>query len=363
MEVSFHIYSVGIRVSTNDELFAAVLKNLKEDFCSFVHPGTDAYPALEIELRDSAGISPKRGAFLFRNQMCSVYGWGEKRVCDYGHGAWTFSKLGKLGSVAGIDGAARVQSRNRRIEVFSGNAQDSYELAYLAILSVSGEELDKKRLHRVHALGFDSGERSGLLVLPSGGGKSAIGALLLKNQSWKIYSDETPLLQGQIVHPFPLRLALKPHIASALGLEKSERVFARRRYGVKSLFPIPVNRVAKAKPLNLILIGRKMGRERSHPGIRRCSRLRGLIGLWESMVVGLGVAQISEHMLRFDSVFDLLGIAFSRLGTAVLLIRNCDIYLFEYDSDANRNADALVSFFASPEVARDTSVRPRTSKI
>ena len=47
------------------------------------------------------------------------------------------------------------------------------EIVYLTILSRVSEKLDRMGIHRVHALGLEQRGRGVLVMLPSGGGKSA----------------------------------------------------------------------------------------------------------------------------------------------------------------------------------------------
>ncbi len=55
-----------------------------------------------------------------------------------------------------------------------------YEAAYLFLLSRIGEALDQRHLHRIHALALEYFGRAVLAVFPMGGGKSTLGAAMLR---------------------------------------------------------------------------------------------------------------------------------------------------------------------------------------
>jgi hypothetical protein len=79
------------------------------------------------------------------------------------------------------------------------------------------------------------------------------------------------------------------------------------------------------------------------PAIRPVRRVRALVELTKAMVIGLGVPQMSEHMLRPSPV--LAKILISRLWTAFVAART-PVFLFDVSEDAHVNADVLFSFLA-----------------
>jgi hypothetical protein len=211
--------------------------------------------------------------------------------------------------------------------------------------------LDRKGFHRVHALGVEPGV---LAILPQGGGKSAMAALLCSSGGRRVHSDEIPLIQDGGVHPFPLRLALRPQVAEGLQLTGG-RLFKRKIFDDKILFPLPANQTAPAARIQAILIGRL--NLSGIPKVRRASRLRVFAGLMHSLVVGIGVPQMREFMLRPAPA--LLAIFFSRLRQAAGLALHTPGFIFEVCGDARLNAKTL-SEFCQREISNED--RSRTAQ-
>lgn len=326
--LSLSVHGVQVRLSyeSGDELAKGALQNLAEDFEYFVGNDEGGPHAVTLVLRGQAAPASlvPLGRGLFQTKMCGVHGLGRKRVCDYGRGALVVSESSKS---------------SRNFLVYAPGVDDLYEISYTALLSALGEELDRRGFHRVHALGIELDGRAGLVVLPQGGGKSAMAALLVQEPNVKIFSDETPLLRGDVVYPFPVRLALKPEVAAALGLPAQARLFRRRLFAEKALFPLRAVQVARPKRVSFVAFGeRRVG---AQPSFRTASRLLVFWGLVKYSVVGLGVAQMAEHMLRVENGPSLLGIAFSRLFTALRIVVRAKSYRFTLSEDARENARVL----------------------
>lgn len=302
MKVNFDIYGVQIAVIAEDEAYAPLLARFREDLGYFVRPEPFHDPEIEFVFtavaEDAAVFAP--GLRFFSTRMCRVYGLGRRRVCDYGEGlkiyAWNYRRLRKFRL---LDTKAEVA------------LETAYEVAYTTLLSAIGEALDKRGFHRVHALGFERYGEGWLVVLPSGGGKSCLCSLLLRDPSVRIFSDEMPLLRDATIFPFPVRIALKPRDAQALMPDQIGRSFQRRLFPAKQLFPIPPTRVSAPLPVTRLVV-RKSGR---HSGLRVFS------SLWSSLVVGIGLTQMSEHMIRIPSLPRLFLIGCSRLREAGKLSR------------------------------------------
>lgn len=146
-----------------------------------------------------------------------------------------------------------------------------HERLYLTALSRVGEALDRRGLHRVHALGVGDA----LILLPPGGGKSTLALRL----DLPLLSEDTPLLdrQGRL-HPFPFRLGLRePHPEG-------------RRVGRKWL--LQADRWA-SEPVRCrqVLVGCRGKEPRLGPALAFPYLVR-------DCVVGYGVPQVAELFLR-----------------------------------------------------------------
>jgi hypothetical protein len=247
-------------------------------------------------------------------------------------------------------------SAGRSFDIHAPASARLHELGYVALLSSVGEELDRRGYHRVHALGVEAGSRAGILVLPTGGGKSSIAALICEGRldephagpggAIRLYSDESPLIRGGTIHPFAVRIALIPEVARRLGIRDSDRLFERKVFRAKQVHPVPRERIAAPARASFVLIGRPS--PDGTPRLLDARRATVLARLFKEMVVGVGLAQMAEHMIRIPGVFGLARIAFSRLRTALgLAFSSRELRIFEVGPDPVANAEALARFLRS----------------
>jgi hypothetical protein len=191
-----------------------------------------------------------------------------------------------------------------------------YEASYLALLSSIGEALDLRGFHRLHAVGFEINGQAVVMAADSGLGKSATAALLLQNRLAKIFSDEMPLISDGKIYPFPIRMALHRTVAQSLGIDLSTaRDFKRKIYPTKALLEIDPKAVAPAAPLSRFYFG-VSGKTSSARSMSLGEKLRFIV----TVVMGLGLPQMAEHMLRANNLFSLAQIALSRLKTAIEIL-------------------------------------------
>lgn len=321
--LGFNFYGVKVSVEGSS---AEAIDALRADFEFFQTQKPEA-PGIVITLAVEQSLPPRNKLRLFRTRMGTAYYVRRGRFCDYGDGTSIRSHFDEAGA--------------RHFNIRAATESALHEAAYSVLLSSVGEALDGKGLHRVHALGVDSDRGGVLVILPQGGGKSALATLMNPDSKRKIYSDEIPLLQDGKIHPFPMRMALRPQVARALGLElENARRFVRRQFPEKLLFPIPKSKVAPPAPLGTILIGRKI--EGNQPRLKRRGRLHAFFALMDSLAVGRGVPQMAEHMLRLDA--RLFRIFLSRVAESWRASRAPRIYAFEVVHDARANARELEKF-------------------
>lgn len=252
---------------------------------------------------------------------------------------------GRLRRVVYDDGAcASYDFASGRGEVSCAERVRLHELGHLAVLATVGERLDALALHRVHALGFVRGGGAGLLLLPSGGGKSELALRLLDEPGFSLLSDDTPLLGRDLVaRPFPLRLCFREGAdLSALPPDRV-RPFRRRLYGERRLVDIePFRaRIAQAAPLRTLLIGRPAD---ERPGaIFAASLADAVAALAAGLVVGVGVPQMAEWRLRPDPACaaGLARAGASRAAAAAAALARASRARFRLDRDAARSAAVL----------------------
>jgi hypothetical protein len=239
------------------------------------------------------------------------------------------------------------RTAQRRWEIFCRDRDLAHEVAFPTIQSRVGQHLDAVGLYRVHALGVAAGNRAVLVLLPMAGGKTTLALRLLKSGGVKLLSEDSPLLgpEGQ-VHPFPLRIGVRP------GGEPPEipaqfwRTVQRMEFGPKTLIDIGYFRdnLAPACQVGAILLGERWltGPSFIRPGNRR----KAFKEFMKNCVVGLGLYQGVEFILE-RSPLELLSqtsLALSRLRRSLEVIGRAQVYRFALGQDVEESAAVLQAF-------------------
>jgi len=323
------LYSVHSAFSFNlSGSCEAAVTALRSDFAYFAVSGDDPQATqieVNLEAPDYEGL-PVVDASVYtpRNVVYHVRG---TRILDFG---------GR--------GLAFFDPAQRHFRVASLDADLVYEAANLFLLSRIGEACDKHGLNRLHALGMAYRGRSILAVLPMGGGKSTLCAELLKCAELRVLSDDSPFIDRRSrAHAFPLRLGL---------LEGSDvevppefvRVYRRMEFGPKRLVDSAYfrDRVQSVAEPGLLIIGRRT--LAAGPRIERASYRRTMEALLPAMILGVGLFQGLEFLLR-SSLWDLtgqIGTVWGRSVNAHLLARRSHCYIIHLGRDKGANAAAIV---------------------
>ena len=181
--------------------------------------------------------------------------------------------------------------------IWSDDEDLLHELAYLLILSLTGKALDQRGFHKVHACAIRYGGRDILIMLPSMGGKTTLFLELARYPGVELLSDDTPLIspQGRVL-PFPLRLGVEKIPADVLG---DFPTFKRRHHSTKYLIPLqklaaPIAQGSGGSPI--LVFGQRWSEQA--PRIARLSPLRSLRGLFEHMVIGIGLPMVLEYFVQ-----------------------------------------------------------------
>lgn len=327
-----NFYGVWAKLRSDHE---EILASLREDFKYFIAAReSEGGPKIAWDLYPVAApptLAP-RGLAAFRLGDYKVYDSGKIRRIVYDDNALAVYDYGL-----------------RRGSLYAADAERLHELAYLAVLSRVGEELDGKGLHRVHALGFEFKGQAGLILLPSGGGKSTLALELLRQTDMGIIADDTPLISPDMrLHAFPLRWGFLP-AADLSGIPESMiRIFQRKQYGPKKLVDVDFfrSRVRTGCPLRWLIIG---SRHSGEPRLERASRLQVLSSLSIHLIAGHGIAQMSEYVLRPNSreIIKLLNTALRRFRTAFKLARSMELHHFRLGTNTQVNIDLLKDFLGS----------------
>jgi len=321
-EFTFEIQGLVAGFVLASEQYREAFNWLRLDFAAFAPASRE--PSIRITLADALPSDRlKKPARVWRKPHLSVHGTGKHRLCFYPNA---------------VRAEAHESKGRREFWVAGTECERVREVAYTAMLSALGEALDAAGFHRVHAAALDIRGTRVLLIAPSGGGKSSLSALLSREPGVRLFSDESPLLGAGGIYPFPLRLALAPAVAQALGFAPGDR-FQRARYSPKWLYPFPAASIGRPGHADLVFAVGKAG---ENPRVRRTNRLTLACRLLPSLVAGLGLAQMAEWMLRVNALPRLIKIAFGRAAAVIRLLRHTkEVYIFSPGPDAATNVRFL----------------------
>ena len=324
--VNLHFYGLDLELRSADR---KTVEGIRRDFAYF--KAAPVIPKVSIEVFDEKppfGSLPDLSASIYTLDYVCYRRNGEIFTDYHGRGLRIFDP------------------KKKKYEIFSENADLRYEISYVTVLSVVGQFLDSKHIHRVHAIGASQNGKAILILLPEKGGKTTLALRLLRSEQVKFLSDDSPLItrQGQIL-PFPLRLGILPGGESDIPTRYLRSVNFRRT-GTKIMVDVDyfADRIGSVCQPGIILLGeRTLGCEAR---IEPTGRLGATKEFIKNSVVGLGLAQGMEYLLG-RSTWDTLGktgLAFSRLNNSLKVISRSKVYRYVIGHDPERNIQVLLNF-------------------
>jgi len=329
--LQFDVY--GFRFVLSGDAPAAI-EALASDFAFFAVSREGTEGAAQIRVRnaapDYAALPPVR-ARVYTPRNIS-YLDGEHTLVDY-HGR----------------GLGRHHRGTGSFEITTLDPDLQYEACYLFLLSQLGEALDRRGLHRVHALGISVGGRAVLVVLPMGGGKSTLGAALLSDPEVKLLSDDSPLIDASgHVRAFPTRIGLLPGADGAVPAAY-RRTVNRMNFGPKTFvdYRYFAHRVTPDAPPGFVCLGTRTLAPSGR--IVPTSRLSALRRLMSDCVVGMGLFQGLEFFFQ-KTAGEILAhapVAWSRLRASTSLIHKSQIVELQLGRDGSANARLLLDHVRS----------------
>lgn len=314
------VYGTSLRLTSE----SPALEALARDFAHFRAP-EDGCADVSLELVPSQPpASLPAGSLRLACAKWRAYADGPRRIVRYEGGeAVVYDYAGERGTV------------------YCADAHRLHELGYLVALSRLGRRLDAAGLHRVHALGFEWRGQGGLLLLPSGGGKTTLALELLARTPAGLLSDDSPLLDGRgRLRAFPLRLGLRPD-ADVSGIPPAlVRAFERRYHGPKKLVELDFfkDRVRDDVPLRWLVVGRRGG---ARAELSASGPLPAARALAANLVVGWGVPQMTEYALRAREALDLAEAGAARAAAALHALSTARLLALELGDSPAAAAQAL----------------------
>jgi hypothetical protein len=303
------------------------VKGLADDFAYFAGDidGMDVRLQLDLGAPRYEGV-PKVEASVYTPRNV-VYRSGGVRYLDFGgRGLGVFDPDKKL------------------FQMTSEDPHLVYEAGYLFLLSQIGQAVDRQGLHRLHALAMSYQGKAILVLLPMGGGKSTLGAALLKRNEVSILSDDSPFIDRHGgSHAFPLRLGLLKGREHEVP-EEHRRLIQRMEFGPKYLvnFSYFAHRVVDRAEPGLLLLGRRT--MASEGEFRPAGYGECMQALVPNLIIGLGLFQGLEYLLERSGaeLVRKAGLVASRARNAHALARNSKRYVFAMGRDVDRNAGMVV---------------------
>jgi len=280
MRARFEFYGVAVEVSSE---CASAVELLRRDLRWFHVPGpAPAEVRLElVEEHPPWEQVPSRRRPLFRTNNNVVYRRGALRYVDH------------QGAALGVFDLAR-----DRGTVHSEDPGQLYAVAYLMALSRVGRHLDRRGLHRVHALGVHLDGRAWLFLGRSGLGKTTLGLEFMKDPRAGWLSDEIPIVdRSGLVRAFPLppRVNLGapvPWPAPPPALEPVPRAKDPPKLMMDVGVILP--RVVPQAPLGGVFVCRRAG---DRPRLRRLGAREAFFGLADNAVLGRDFPQTKAYFL------------------------------------------------------------------
>lgn len=322
--LDFYHHTILIRCNES-----GLLKKIQDEFHFFV---VDHASLPETTLDLTIGPPPELPSMVAVKLLehATVYRLGSRQYIDYSGEALTVW-----------------DTSDRKIEIFSSDLDRLYELAFLCIHSLLGQELDRDGICRLHAVAISIDKTNAIIMLPSKGGKSTLLEYFLENPEVKIISDDMPLCdtQGRI-HSFPSKISLNssPQSGPLSQLEWSE--FKRSYYPPKwtaslSQFKERINS-APENNQNILIAGFRLSSGQSI--LLEVSKWKMIKPMLEHMIMGFGLPQILEMFLKF-SFTDYIKLPYHatiRAICAFQLVRKAKCYYIYLGPDKSYNAQIIL---------------------
>ena len=246
-----------------------------------------------------------------------------------------------------------VHDRKRAVcDIYSRHHDHLHEICYMAILSLVTEQLDKRGIHRVHALGLALDGQAILILLDSGGGKTSLTMEILSSDNrLKLISEDSPLIDsaGQIL-PFPLRLGLHPEDTPSHVPPRYQRVFKTKEFDPKILIDIDFfsSRIEKSsiQPY-IVMIGRRVIGKKG--GIRPVSKFQAFDEFFKNSIIGVGLYQGIEYIFQ-NGAMDIVKkvpLGFSRLKNTLKVLEKSKSFEFLLGLDKTENSKLLLDFLGA----------------
>jgi len=330
----FDFYGVGVLVESQEDEFQ---RSVEHDFSYFLAPAP--VPPIRLTFKRSPPDYDR-----LPEMVCSL---ATPRNLCFNNGRYTY--IDYFGQALNV-----YDKETDACEIITEDLELAHEIAYLAILSRMSEALERRRLHRIHGLGIESGGKGVLILLPSGGGKSTLALSLLRRSTpFRLISEDSPLLRadGHLL-PFPLRIGVNPqNLPSGIDprftrvdkrIEFNSKISIDIRYFGDQICRQPV-------PAAFMLLGvRSTGQFAEITPALKGAVLRHILA---NSIIGIGLYQGLEFLLQKDFAESVrhFCLLFSRTYNNLILLKRARVHRFLIGRDLNRNYECLREFLSQQD--------------
>jgi hypothetical protein len=327
--LALSVYGLEIGVESN---WAEILDALRLDFGWFVASTRatkkeDVHIFVEQGLPDHARYADAARAFVTPRNV--VFQEPERTLVDY---------FGRVLLVR--------DNTTGAVEITGDEPSIVHEAAYQFLLSRLGEHFDHMGMPRIHGVGLVGNQGGVVVMLPSGGGKTTLALRALREDSVKLLSDDSPLLDKHgMLHPFPLRIGVNESDAANLPTAAVRRI-ERMEFHPKLALELEAfaDRISKEPaPLRHLVIARRSLGENGR--LERLPRRRATGTLFREAVVGVGIYQGMEFVLQHGmrDVVGKAGVARMRAARCARALARANVWLLTLGRDHESNWAALRS--------------------
>ncbi|MFA5389406.1 MAG: hypothetical protein WC312_06620 [Candidatus Omnitrophota bacterium] len=335
-KIFLEIYGISVEISV-DNIFAA--ENLSKDFILYVsgeNKGRACRKTISVHIFETRPPYEKVPPL-----EASLYSLGS--ICYRDKGVHYVDYSGR--------GLMIYDFRGEKAELYSEDESLLYEKAKLAILSRTGELLDQRHIHRIHAAGFSVNGQAAICLLPMEAGKTTLAlGVIERRKDIKLIADDVCLVDMKNnVFPMLLRIGVRDKgYAGKIPQEYITRIH-RMFYGEKLLIDLEYfkGRIVDRARLRSILIGKRVFTGKTE--IRKISKVKCIMPFMQSGVFGLGLPQVVELFLRgdFSDIMKKTAMVFSRLFIFLAMVCRADTYELRIGRDKDKSAEELADFLSS----------------
>jgi hypothetical protein len=266
-----------------------ILNFLAREFEHFLKSSPLPESQIEIEVT-SAQAPPTHPRLALRSSVCFQSWRPGKRIYFY-----------KRGSFA----TDQIRGKKRKFKFQAASDDEALEEIFYFIQSSVGENLEKSGWVRIHACGFVLDDQAVIIPGDSGQGKSTFILWLLEKTNLPLLSDELILTNGKDYVGFPMRISIKNR--NELPNLPAES-WNRSRWKSRWQISIPPDRLHRYPISGQLVLLPKQTQN---------------FATWQlRFLLGLGIAQMKEYLLRPLNLGNLFLFLWRRLKILFLLKKN-----------------------------------------